>query len=755
MASGTDNRHPWKFTSLGGFSQAKMETAADFANLEHLDQKLWAALACPVKGLAFDEKTLAMLDHDDDGRIRAPEVIGAASWCKATLKSLDALAKGGQPLQLSQINTDSEEGASLLSSAQQILKDLGKEGAATLSVDEAAQASDALAKSAFNGDGVVPAASASEESLQTLINEIVDCLGGVPDRSGEVGVDQAKVDTFFADAQALIDWADAGGDDVRPLGDATEAAADAVAAVKTKVDDFFARCRLAAFDDRAIAALNRKEEEYLAIAAEDLSVTAEEVSSFPLARIEAGRSLPLSVGVNPAWAAALAALKSTCVATILSEDKDELTEADWADIQAKLTPFEAWRGSKPATAVDKLSVDRLREILATNANVALARLIALDADQAPNVAAVGQVERLVRYHRDMYRLAQNFVNFTDFYSDTTRATFEAGTLYLDGRACELVVRVDDAGKHAALAGRSKLFLAYCDCTRPSGEKLAIAAAFTDGDSDYLMVGRNGVFYDRDGKDWDATITKIVDNPISLRQAFWAPYKQLVRFFEELAENRAKAKEAAAEKQRLDAANQAAGKPGEAPKPPSIDIGVVAAIAVGVGALGSMAVAMIGYLTGLFTMPFWIICLVLLAVFIAISTPSVLMAYLKLRQRSLGPVLDSNGWAVNGRAKVSVRFGVSMTEVAHLPKGARVTAKDKYADPVNPWPRLILVVVVIAFLYSLINWFGVFHALTGGMIGDPASTVEVMPAAEPTEDAAPAATPAADPKAAPAAAPPAE
>ena len=32
---------------------------------------------------------------------------------------------------------------------------------------------------------------------------------------------------------------------------------------------------------------------------------------------------------------------------------------------------------------------------------------------------------------------------------------------------------------------------------------------TNGDSDNLMVGRNGLFYDRKGRDWDATIAKIV------------------------------------------------------------------------------------------------------------------------------------------------------------------------------------------------------------------------------------------------------
>jgi len=729
----TASNHTWTFTSLGGFHQARMETAADFANLGSLDQKLWAALACPVKGLAFDEATLSLLDHDNDGRIRAPEVIEAARWCTARLTSLDALAQGSQPMKLAQVQTRDDEGANLLATAKQISADLGLDGA-SLSVADVSKAAAALAKSARNGDGVVPADTLPGDEDKALAALIVETLGGAEDRSGVQGVDQAHLDTFLADAAKVVAWAAEGGDDVHPLGDATAAAADAVAAVRAKVDDFFARCRLAAFDERALVALNRKEEEYLAIAAEDLSVTADEVSGFPLARIEAGRPLPLAEAVNPAWAGKLATLKSAAVEPLLGEGTDSLTEAAWGELQSKLTAFEAWRGARPDSPVSGLDPARLQALIDGEGSAALSAAIAADAAVAPQVDAVGQVERLVRYHRDLYRLAQNFVNFTDFYSDTARANFEAGTLYLDGRSTELVVRVDDPGKHAALAARSKLFLAYCTCTRPSGEKLAIAAAFTDGDSDYLMVGRNGVFYDRDGKDWDATITKLVDNPISLRQAFWSPYKKLAQFFEERAAKKAADKAAASDKKMMSDAGKTAGDGGEGPKAPGIDVGMVAAIAVGLGALGSMAVAMIGYITGLFTLPFWIICLVVLAIFLAISTPAVVLAWFKLRSRSLGPILDSNGWAVNGRAKVSVRFGRSMTEVAHLPKGSRIDAKDKYADPVNPWPRLILFVVVLGFIASLLNSFGVIHTLSNGAVGDPRSEEPLLP---PTPAPAPA------------------
>src|SRR5207247_1223214 len=109
------------------------------------------------------------------------------------------------------------------------------------------------------------------------------------------------------------------------------------------------------------------------------------------------------------------------------------------------------------------------------------------------------VDRLVRYYRDLYTLLKNFVSFADFYSGDKSAIFQAGRLYLDARSCDLCLRIADVAKHAPLATLSRMYLAYCDCSRRgSVEKMTILAAFTGGDSDNLMVGRNGIFYDRAG-----------------------------------------------------------------------------------------------------------------------------------------------------------------------------------------------------------------------------------------------------------------
>lgn len=742
MAAATP-QHRWQFSRSGGFDQARLETAADLADLANLDLKLWAALACPVKGLEFDERTLALIDTDHDGRVRAPEVIAAVQWCEDHLRDLAALKTGSDSLPLAQISDRTDSGKAILASAKQILKDLGKPGATSISLDDVADTAKIFAQTRFNGDGIVPVDAASDDATKKIVEDVIACLGGLTDRSGKPGIDQAKLDGFFAELLAYSDWArkfetDAG---LRPVGDATPAAADAWRAVRAKVDDYFTRCRLAEFDPRSLAAVNRKEEEYLAIAAKDMSNNAQELAGFPLAHVEAGRPLPLADGLNPAWSGAVAALRTAVVAPLLGKDRSALTAAEWASIGAKLAPYEAWLGTKPVTSVEKLGIARIREILVGRSKETIAALVAEDKALEREAQAIAQVEQLVRYHRDLYRLLHNFVNFADFYSTDRLAIFQAGTLYLDARACELCVRVDDPGRHAALAGLAKAYLAYCDCTRPTGERMHIAAAFTAGDSDYLMVGRNGIFYDRKGRDWDATITKVVENPISVRQAFWSPYKKLVRMIEEMAAKRAAAADAEADAKlaasasnATDAEKAAAEKP---PEPKKIDVGTVAAISVAIAGIGTVLATLFGKLTGLFALPFWQICLAVAGIMLAISTPAMAIAWLKLRQRNMGPILDANGWAVNGRVKMNVKFGGSLTSVAQLPPGALPAAADPFGEKRSPWPGVLKFVVVVCFVYSFLadanhGWLyewtkpgTAFHDRFGFYLGEQKMTPEQL------------------------------
>jgi hypothetical protein len=488
--------------------------------------------------------------------------------------------------------------------------------------------------------------------------------------------------------------------------------------VRPKIDDFFGRCRLAAFDARAIAALNRSETEFLAIAAKDLNITAAEVAGFPLARIEANRPLPLREQINPAWMPVMKEFAAKTITPILGAEKTALTETEWLAVNARLAPYEAWLGSKPASAVEKLPLDRVREIMRGNARAALDALVARDRELGPQFRGISDVERLVRYHRDLRTLLHNFVNFADFYSPERWGVFQAGTLFFDSRSTELCIRVADVGAHATLAAMSKSYIAYLECTRAGNEAMKLAACVTQGDSDYLFVGRNGIFYGRDGRDWHATITRIIDHPISIRQAFWSPYKKFIRMIEEQVAKRAATADAATTTKLQTAATavavsdpklaptappQPVAPPATPPPPPApkkIDVGTVAALGV---ALGSLMTFFGLVFSKFIELPAWQLPLVVVGIILAISIPSMVIAWLKLRQRNVGPLLEANGWAINGRVKINIPFGSKLTQRAVLPIGSHLSRQDPYEDKAAKWRRRQIIALVVLLALAALAW----------------------------------------------------
>ena len=213
------------------------------------------------------------------------------------------------------------------------------------------------------------------------------------------------------------------------------------------------------------------------------------------------------------------------------------------------------------------------------------------------------------------------------------------------------------------------------------------------------------------------ITSIVENPISLRQAIWSPYKKFIRFIDEMAAKRAAAADAASNDRlgkladkAVDAAATAAAnsaiqssQPVPPPPPPKkIDVGVVAALGVAVGAIGG-AIATVSARLALLS--WWQVPLVLLGIILAISLPAVIIAWLKLRQRTLGPILDANGWAINGRVKINIPFGTKLTDIAELPPGAQRSLEDPYEDKDATRRRRLVwtLVIVLALSAGYIRW----------------------------------------------------
>jgi len=721
MNSNKDS-HVWSFSRVGGVNRVNFETGQDLVNLEHLDQKLWTALSCPVHGLEIDNKTLELIDTDNDDRIRVPEVIAAVKWLTSLVKDPDELVKEHQHLELRSINDSSEEGRTLLESARQILKNLGRPDAESLSVEETTDTVKIFADTKFNGDGIITENSADDESLKKLIADIISCLGSETDRSGKEGISLNLINDFYKDCEEYSNWytrAEADKKKILPFGDDTSKAYSALLAVKGKIEDYFLRCRLSEYDPGSTEVLNPLKSWYESITAKDLSSCIGEIASFPLSAIDQDKTLAFSKGINPAWEKQMEAFK-TLVVHPLFPGKESLTKEELDQICSRFDDYIAWQSEKKGASVEKMGLPVIREILAGNSKEKLYSLIDQDKALESNTNNIILVDKLVRYYRDLFKLLRNYVTFYDFYSPEEESIFQAGKLYFDQRCCELCMLVRDMGKHNALARTSGLFLAYCECTLKKGnEKKMIVAAFTDGDFDNIDVGRNGIFYDRQGRDWDATIIKIVDNPISIRQAFWSPYRKVSKFINNQVEKFASAKEKEVDTVAQTGVEKTASKvdtglkafvqaaPAAAAAPPApFDIGkfvgIFAAISLALGAIGSVLMSIF---TGFFSLTWWKMPLAVIGIMLAISGPSMLIAWLKLRKRNLAPLLDANGWAVNARATINIAFGATLTHIASLPLNSKLNLVDPFAKKRNPWIPLIIIVIILAAAAYLLWHFG--------------------------------------------------
>ena len=362
-------------------------------------------------------------------------------------------------------------------------------------------------------------------------------------------------------------------------------------------------------------------------------------------------------------------------------------------------------------AVPGLSEEQFVEMGKKIADYEAGKAAAEAANAAALAAAKAQykpLEKLLLLCRDYVTLLRNFVSFQDFYAkrgkallgreakgESPWAIFQAGTLIIDQRACNLCLKVSDMAKHNTQATDSGMFLVYCNCKHhATGQTMQIVAAMTVGDIRNLKVGKNALFYDRQGQDWEAEVVKIIDNPISIGQAFWSPYRKLGEWVSGLITKSAAEKEKKSfadlttKLQTAPATTPAAGQPAQ---PAPFDIakfaGIFAAIGMAVGYIGSFLTSLATGVKSIALTAWWALPVAIISLLLVISGPSMILAWMKLRKRNLAPLLNANGWAINADAIVNVLFGNTLTEQAQYPlvkmkdphsKIKKLTAGGKWA-----------------------------------------------------------------------------
>ncbi len=696
-------KYKFSFQNVGGTTRVKLQSGSDLCHLAELDEKMWTVLSCPTKGLHIDEKTLEYIDTTGDGKIHVNEVIASAQWLTSVVKNADDILKGNDAIALEQINTETEAGQKLYNSAVEILKNLGK-STDTISITDTADSLAIFAKTRFNGDGVITAASAEDEELRSLIQTIGAITGGTLDRSGEMGVNEEQITTFYAALSDYCGWLQNAVE--APFGEQTDKAIELYRALDAKIKDFFLRSKLAAFDAAAAAALDVQVSRIEAISADNLTEKLDEIAAYPIARINADSVIDLSATINPAWADKFGQLK-----TIAFAKKKTLSEADWNALGDSFAAYLAWKDAKAGALVETLGNDVIQKLYEENRQSALLEIVEHDKALAAEANEIGSVDKLLHLYRDFFTLLKNFVTFQDFYSTdkNVKAIFQAGKLVIDQRACHLCVKVTDMAKQNTMAAASGMYLIFCDCvSKQKSEKMQIVAAMTQGDTGDLMVGKNAIFYDRDGLDWDAVVTKIIDNPISISQAFWSPYRRISVWVENMINKRAAEKDS---KMMNEATAKLAAtpdlKPNEtAPAPAQpFDIAKFAGIFAALGmALGMIGTALVSVAKGFAALTWWQGILVVIGILLFISGPSMVMAWLKLRRRNLAPILNANGWAMNASSIVNITFGGTLTETAHFPK---IKMQDPFAKKkMAAWKRWLILISTLLVLAgaAVAVWF---------------------------------------------------
>ena len=347
----------------------------------------------------------------------------------------------------------------------------------------------------------------------------------------------------------------------------------------------------------------------------------------PLVTEEPDKKLPLKEHLNPKYLEAILDFSAKCVTPIFDVEKTALSRMEWKAVKAKFAPYRAWVQAKPV--MSPKSKDEFVE-----------------------------QERFLRYKLHLGELLKNYVTMDKLYGDGNDAIFQTGILRIDARELNLCFHVASEAAHSALVDKSNCCVIYLKLSRPSekAERL-ICAVVTAGKVGTLYVGRNGVFYDRDGKDWEAVITKVVENQVSLAEAFWAPWKKIgdgiagmVKKF--IGDKQAKATESV---QKGTESTQAGG---------AAMASSVAAIGIGIGMVGSAAAAIISAIQGM--RPAWMFFVALAAVVLVVSVPSVILAYFKLRRRDLGAILNACGWAINRPMRFSMKRARAFTKCAPDP-----------------------------------------------------------------------------------------
>ncbi|HEX8439349.1 kinesin [Archangium sp.] len=671
---------PLVYRRYGGSLQVSIPSFEVLVEAIRIPETQWLATACPVEGLNCDPRFLAFVDTDKNGRIRVSEVRAAVEHAAKLLKSYQGADAASDVLELDAL---SDEGVKLRDVAGILLGTLKVEVRTRISLEQVRASEKALREAGQNGDGIV-APAFLPVPLRPLAEKLLACFPEVKNRSGHTGVDLPMLQRFREERTALLAHL-AGREAVLVWGGRSVEQARRLQEIRPLLDTYFLQCRLVAAQPEAVASL-KLEAGRVQGALGDTQALSRVVSELPVAPPEPGGALRWSrLYRGPAFEKLDTFRRD--VAVPLTGDMATLVDTAWRELSAKAEAILAWQA--------RIDASPLRTWVDTLADISDADLEALEAACRADLAlkdkldAVDELERLLLYQRWLLTLANNFISMPDLYQTKRRALVEKGTLILGGRRFWLSVLVTNHAAHLALTSQGTTCTLYVQVmAKEGGEHYEVAVPVTRGRSRELAVGKRGVFYDVEGREFDAVVTQVVRHPVSLWESMTMPFERIGKFISSKIEGMATAGEKSLDSELektyahgTTVATTAAQPPTPpAPGAPAAPVpgqvggpgGFIAAVGITFAALGSSLAFIVTQVKSLTLFDLISTTIIVVAV---VMLPSGLLGWLKLRKRNLALLLEGSGWALNDRLKLTPDLAALITRRPRLPKNATVDRTD--------------------------------------------------------------------------------
>lgn len=682
-----------RFRNFGGIHQFVVATADDLDRIDDLDPARWAATSAPLDDLHCDPKFLAKIDPEGTKRVRHAQLIAARDWLFARLANRDVVAKKTEVIAIDAIDGKTDPGKALRAAADRVNREQKAEKTSEITLTDVRAFKARYHELLANGDGVIPPGIVPEEDVKLYLEDIVKVMGGVPDRGGAKGVDVATLDAFITEAKAILKWREAEAATL-VWGEATADAMKLVTELDRKVEEYFLHCDLQRQETPNPESLHLKDDDLRALRAKAPADIEQYLAGSPIAIPNPRGELMLGEPINAVYRDQFEALLEKVVKRALGTSPRLLTRTDWRKVKETFAAFAAWQDGKPKVAMDDIASDKLRTYVEGALEKRVRDFIELDKAAAPELEAVDDLEKLLLYVRWLVTLVNNFVNFSAIYDPRELALMEAGSLVIDGRRLDFCIKVFDRAAHKPVATESLIFLVYAKVQTKDGGPVPyeVLAPLTGGERGKLRVGKRGIFIDIDGKELDAIITELVENPISVKEAAFAPFRRASRFVSEKIEQWVGSKQAAQESAMLaktqetvtaaqsSAENALSGAEGQpppaapgaqaAPARRGLDMNtIVLGGGMALAGLGAMLAGLISALTS------WNGWLAILGVVLVVMGVSALSGWLKLRKRDMSLLLEASGWAVNVHMKITARIARVFVFTPELPKDAYIDRRD--------------------------------------------------------------------------------